>query len=327
MTCTSYRGPCRLIVLACLARRADGTLERLAPPQQRDTVRVNGSEASPIDKLQSTTFSATQPLAGRALQHHVVPNMQYRLIGGGYCRRPVALPDVGSRPPLLYPSNPNHTLADADPVAECMNRCVAAFDDIMEGGVRAFYVMADAGSSYGRCQCIEGGCSYVEDSKYTAYERVLAPPAPPIFPPSLSSSLPLPSQPHTADGRSDDTGAILELSGSAPVIRLGSLGSHRCDISLDHNSNQLRSTCPIHTPSHRLLASDANKVTAAEHEALRAEVRELWQLLADRTKLARALDALIGYAVDKLGGDRKEIDELVDKAMEGIEALEEQEEV
>ena len=56
-------------------------------------------------------------------------------------------------------------------------------------------------------------------------------------------------------------------------------------------------------------------------------MRELWQLLADRTKLARALDALIGYAVDKLGGDRKEIDELVDKAMEGIEALEEQEEV
>jgi hypothetical protein len=33
------------------------------------------------------------------------------------------------------------------------------------------------------------------------------------------------------------------------------------------------------------------------------------------SKLARALDRLIGYAVDKLGGDIKEIESLIDEAI------------
>lgn len=44
------------------------------------------------------------------------------------------------------------------------------------------------------------------------------------------------------------------------------------------------------------------------------------------SKVSRALDALIGHAVDKLGGDREEIEKLVDAAMEDVEDEEEEEE-
>ena len=72
-------------------------------------------------------------------------SLHYQLVGGGLCRNPVNLPGHEVWPALLYPSDPTHALADADPVAECLKRCVAAFDDIMDGGVRAFYVDARAG--------------------------------------------------------------------------------------------------------------------------------------------------------------------------------------
>ena len=84
----------------------------------------------------------------------------YERLGGGYCSDWVYLPE-GAYPPPLDLDNP---LYDADPVAECMKRCLAAVGQGTRGGGigdQAFYVkwIWSGDEQVQGCACSSGTCS------------------------------------------------------------------------------------------------------------------------------------------------------------------------
>ena len=64
----------------------------------------------------------------------------YKHLGTGYCSDYVYLPKAGEYPDRLQPGNALH---DADPIQECLNRCLHASTDEEDIGNQAFYLNSD----------------------------------------------------------------------------------------------------------------------------------------------------------------------------------------
>ena len=92
----------------------------------------------------------------------------YSHLGTGYCSDWVYLPE-GAYPDRL---NPDDELYDADPVQECLNRCLDAY---VEAGTSTSTVDSTIGNqafylkSNGRCACATGDCSSLVSSEYESY--------------------------------------------------------------------------------------------------------------------------------------------------------------
>lgn len=110
------------------------------------------------------------------------------------------------------------------------------------------------------------------------------------------------SEDGTGDSGSEDTGAVLELTGARPKIVFGPPAGPNCELGLDPVTQALLSTCEVRTPSSSAPSSSAGGASAnlpprpgrrlgtrpsevatyvswAEHQALMAEVAALRRLV------------------------------------------------
>ena len=99
----------------------------------------------------------------------------YSHLGTGYCSDWVYLPE-GGYPDRLDAGDEDY---DADPIQECMNRCLGHYEEIGERastageevGDEAFYLKSDDG-----CACAIGDCSSLKTGAsdgYESYEIIL----------------------------------------------------------------------------------------------------------------------------------------------------------
>ena len=96
----------------------------------------------------------------------------YSHLGTGYCSDWVYLPE-GGYPGRLNAGDKDY---DADPIQECMNRCLGQYEETGERastaggevGNEAFYLKSDDG-----CACAIGDCSSLAHSGYESYEIIL----------------------------------------------------------------------------------------------------------------------------------------------------------
>ena len=95
----------------------------------------------------------------------------YKLLGTGFCTDWIFLPE-GGYPPRF---SPDDAFYEADPIQECLNRCVDAnrksgADTSTIGGTignQAFYL-----NSNSRCACAIGDCNSLVSSGYASYKII-----------------------------------------------------------------------------------------------------------------------------------------------------------
>ena len=91
----------------------------------------------------------------------------YKHLGTGYCSDYAYLPKgTPSQPNYPHRLEPGHASHDADPIQECLNRCMAASVGGTVGN-EAFYL-----NSAKKCACAKGDCSALKGSGYDAYQII-----------------------------------------------------------------------------------------------------------------------------------------------------------
>ena len=106
-----------------------------------------------------------------ALRLEPITDFTYNHLGAGYCSDYAYLPEGG------YPArlSPGKALYDADPIKECLNRCLnASTFDATNVGNQAFYLKSGS-----KCACAADDCSSLkpkfpkrESSGYDSYEII-----------------------------------------------------------------------------------------------------------------------------------------------------------
>jgi len=108
-------------------------------------------------------------------------------------------------------------------------------------------------------------------------------PSPPPQPPQM----PRPSAPPA-----EEDGAIVELTGSAPVIHFGPVLEPVCSLKLDSGARRLTSTCELATPTsgtRRLDDTPTSGVSVSEYEALKAKYESIKAEVADLRRIVHQL--------------------------------------
>lgn len=98
----------------------------------------------------------------------------YQELGAGYCADWAYLPE-GGYPPRLDMGSPMY---NADPVAECMNRCLNAVGAMDSSSFRAIRDRAFYVNAAGACGCSAGGCETQrgadEENPYRSFRITVA---------------------------------------------------------------------------------------------------------------------------------------------------------